>query len=82
MLIDEIQNEILFPIRSKRIKKNQNETSTTSFGHLTIFNRIWINYSGQVFLLNMQVLMLLIHFIYMYQKLYDKLTISFSVHYI
>ena len=26
--------------------------------------------------------MLLIHFIYMYQKLYDKLIIYFSVHYI
>ena len=45
MLIDELQNEILFPIRSKRIEKGQNETSTTSFGHLTIFNRILINYS-------------------------------------
>ena len=47
MLIDELQNEILFLIRSKRIEKDQNETSTTSFGHLTIFNHILINYSGQ-----------------------------------
>ena len=52
MPIDELQNEILFPIRSKRIEKDQNETSTTSFGHLTNFNRILINYSGQAFLLN------------------------------